>query len=472
MKRAKYISNGTITYKILGEQGPQGPEGPAGPQGPGGPKGDDGKSAYQIAVDNGYNGTESEWLATLKADIGYVTPQMFGAIGDGSVDDSVPIQRAIDTGKPVIMAGKYKIKTPIKIKSNTTLKILGSLIAQDCNGIEINGTCNNIYIREIMSTTGNGSGICLSMSEPDEGRKICAYNTISNETNHGFSHAYEFYADNLCGIQYTKINLGYSESVDACIYMHYGEGGGGWIAQNTFIGGRLRGKKGVYTYKPQGVSTDTFNKNNFYSVGLEGITDTIIDMTYAVDNSFVNCRCAQLENSATKHVSLTDCYSNTFDLSEINMSKVSETITSDGDGYKKWYRYNRYESRIILTGTDYHGLQCVYKTGEDSFVEKGIRDEFSKISAYGKNSYKPMCSNGTMFEVGGDSNQNLTITLSDLFLRFAKYFYVKCSYKNSTCTINFVDGSGNTIISNDQIISGSEFIAVKCGQSWKMVTIQ
>ena len=53
MKRVKYISNGTITYEIIGEQGPQGP------------KGDTGKSAYQIAVDNGYNGTESEWIATL-----------------------------------------------------------------------------------------------------------------------------------------------------------------------------------------------------------------------------------------------------------------------------------------------------------------------------------------------------------------------------------------------------------------------
>ena len=57
MQRAKYISNGTITYKIIGDQGPQGP------------KGDDGKSAYQIAVDNGYNGTESEWLETLKVDL-------------------------------------------------------------------------------------------------------------------------------------------------------------------------------------------------------------------------------------------------------------------------------------------------------------------------------------------------------------------------------------------------------------------
>ena len=53
-----------------GPQGPQGPEGPEGPQGPAGPKGNDGKSAYQIAVDEGYVGTESEWLATLKGDKG------------------------------------------------------------------------------------------------------------------------------------------------------------------------------------------------------------------------------------------------------------------------------------------------------------------------------------------------------------------------------------------------------------------
>ena len=60
MQRAKYISNGTITYKIVGDQGPQGPQGP---------QGDTGKSAYQIAVDNGFNGTESEWLASLNGDL-------------------------------------------------------------------------------------------------------------------------------------------------------------------------------------------------------------------------------------------------------------------------------------------------------------------------------------------------------------------------------------------------------------------
>ena len=38
--------------------------------GAGGIKGEDGKSAYQIAVENGFIGTESEWLASLKGEKG------------------------------------------------------------------------------------------------------------------------------------------------------------------------------------------------------------------------------------------------------------------------------------------------------------------------------------------------------------------------------------------------------------------
>ena len=53
MKRAKYISNGTITYKILGEQGPQGPKGPVGPQGPQGPTGPQGPSGRNLLVGAG-----------------------------------------------------------------------------------------------------------------------------------------------------------------------------------------------------------------------------------------------------------------------------------------------------------------------------------------------------------------------------------------------------------------------------------
>lgn len=49
-----------------GPQGAQGLPGPVGPQGPIGATGEPGASAYQVAVDNGYTGTEEEWLASLK----------------------------------------------------------------------------------------------------------------------------------------------------------------------------------------------------------------------------------------------------------------------------------------------------------------------------------------------------------------------------------------------------------------------
>lgn len=36
----------------------------------------DGKSAYEVAVDNGFEGTEAEWLESLKAETGTITPEM------------------------------------------------------------------------------------------------------------------------------------------------------------------------------------------------------------------------------------------------------------------------------------------------------------------------------------------------------------------------------------------------------------
>jgi DNA-binding CsgD family transcriptional regulator len=56
-----------------GEQGPQGSEGSEGSEGPEGAQGvqgEDGKSAYQIAVELGFIGVESEWLESLKGEKG------------------------------------------------------------------------------------------------------------------------------------------------------------------------------------------------------------------------------------------------------------------------------------------------------------------------------------------------------------------------------------------------------------------
>ena len=48
-----------------GEDGKEGPQGPQGEPGKDGQDGDIGKSAYQVAVDKGFEGTEEEWLQSL-----------------------------------------------------------------------------------------------------------------------------------------------------------------------------------------------------------------------------------------------------------------------------------------------------------------------------------------------------------------------------------------------------------------------
>ena len=60
---------------VAGPQGPQGEQGIQGPKGNDGQQGINGKSAYEVALDNGYTGTESEWLISLKGDVGPIGPQ-------------------------------------------------------------------------------------------------------------------------------------------------------------------------------------------------------------------------------------------------------------------------------------------------------------------------------------------------------------------------------------------------------------
>lgn len=61
------LSIGSATYR--------GPKGDTGPAGPAGPIGAPGKSAYEIAVDNGFEGSQQEWLATIQGVEGPQGPQ-------------------------------------------------------------------------------------------------------------------------------------------------------------------------------------------------------------------------------------------------------------------------------------------------------------------------------------------------------------------------------------------------------------
>lgn len=93
----------TVTIPAVG--GEDGKQGPPGPEGPAGPAGKDGLSAYQIAVQNGFKGTETEWLASLQGPAG--TPGKDGADGapgpmgaQGPAGETGPVGPAGPQGEP------------------------------------------------------------------------------------------------------------------------------------------------------------------------------------------------------------------------------------------------------------------------------------------------------------------------------------------------------------------------------------
>ena len=150
-----------------------------------GPPGEDGKSAYEIAVDNGFEGDEQEWLNSLKGAPGSsgepgkdgyspikgtdywtpedqqtiidefkavsyqeqnltkkeqlqacvninalnktfypATPQDYGAKGDGTTDDTEAFQTALAKNRVVyVPGGTYIIKQPLLIQENGGLKL-------------------------------------------------------------------------------------------------------------------------------------------------------------------------------------------------------------------------------------------------------------------------------------------------------------------------------------------------------------
>lgn len=181
-------------------------------------EGPPGKSAYSYAVDAGYPDSEEQFAADLakggggSSDLPYITPQMFGAKGDGKTNDTEAINNAFESltagGKIYFPPGTYIVnhggktnsaaisasgKTNITVELDNAATIQHSPTNNDyykilefvnCNGIEIHGGsiigdaddhvkdfsalssfciyaehCKNVYIHDIVTKKCFGDGI-------------------------------------------------------------------------------------------------------------------------------------------------------------------------------------------------------------------------------------------------------------------------------------------------------------------------
>lgn len=97
-------------------------------------------------------------LLNSKADI-FVTPEDYGAVGDGSTNDATAIQNAVNSGYPVWFKDKnYRVNSAISIPDNTFLFGMSSTIISTTSNIAIfDITGSNINIQNI-TFQGNSTG--------------------------------------------------------------------------------------------------------------------------------------------------------------------------------------------------------------------------------------------------------------------------------------------------------------------------
>jgi hypothetical protein len=104
-----------------GPEGKQGPEGPEGKQGPEGPKGDPG---YNPVKGTDYWTPEDvdEMIGEFGANLRIVTPQMYGAKGDGVTDDTAAFKNALSENDSVyVPTGSYLITDTLDISYKKSL---------------------------------------------------------------------------------------------------------------------------------------------------------------------------------------------------------------------------------------------------------------------------------------------------------------------------------------------------------------
>ena len=94
-------------------------------------------------------GEINEAIQRLVASGAYVIPESFGAVGDGVADDTEALNDAIDTGKPIILTGTYRITEGLTVTSD--ILSYGGCIFKDFDGVFAVYTNHSVYGLEVKS---------------------------------------------------------------------------------------------------------------------------------------------------------------------------------------------------------------------------------------------------------------------------------------------------------------------------------
>lgn len=246
-----------------------------------GTKGGDGKSAYQIAVDNGFVGNEAQWLASLKGDK--------GDKGDASETKAGLDCAAIDA----LPERQWKKGTVVLAKQDGECVRLASLdsIFQEI-GVGISADKTNGF-------TNESYNVIVTVTNTGEGK-----NALTNLNINGSSNTQDY---EIKDVSFTKSDIDSVEQVNNLTYNINGLKKGGTVKVRFTVVPKV---KGTFQF------TAAVNPNSAFDKDLGNNNATIILYADTISKAIVSENCPS--------ITLTEKVSGAV------LSQVAPKITSDG----------------------------------------------------------------------------------------------------------------------------------------------
>lgn len=264
--------------------------------------------------------------------IPYVTPEMYGAKGDGVTDDTVAIQAAVDSGSPVKSSeAVYLTTSPITITGDNAQVNISGTIQYTGNdaAIILSGKHLNVYINNIISSAAGISILGDNANQLANSRVgFALITTVGN--------GIEFVPTKTTGYQFAQYNAFYGGQIKSTagvpLYVRLDastDSASCWFNSNTFydIQFNANDQNGVYgVYLNNQRTNDSINGNSFNYGSCEGSKNGYY-LNKASSNYFLDSRMAEISGTIIDFEG--DSRRNIFDLTTpARADKVTNNCTS------------------------------------------------------------------------------------------------------------------------------------------------